>query len=63
MGKFGFPSYENPQSVFPSIVGPPKSVQAIAGGQNNDTHIGREAYPKARILILKASIGRGIVTN
>jgi actin len=38
-------------------------VQAVAGGQSNDTYVGREACAKAGILILKASIGRGIVTN
>jgi actin-related protein len=59
----GFPGNETPQLLFPSIVGRPKSVQSVAGLQNNDTYVGGERCAKAGILILKASIGRSIVTK
>jgi hypothetical protein len=42
--------------MFPFIVGRPKSVQAIAGGQNRDIYAGNKECAKAGILILKSPI-------
>jgi actin len=54
---------EAPRSVFPSIVGRPKDIQAMVGGPNKDTYVGDEACAKACIRILKHLIEYEIVTN
>ena len=63
MIKAGFAGDEAPRSVFPSLVGRPKYVQAVDGGDNKDTYVGDEACAKAGILIIRHSIKHGIVTN
>jgi actin len=59
----GFAGDEAPRSVFPSIVGGSKHVQAVAGEQNKDTYVSDEACAKAGLLILRYLIEHGIVTN
>jgi actin len=63
MCKAGFAGDEAPRSVFPLIVGRPKYVQGVDGGQSKDTSVGDEACAKAGVLIVKCPIKHSIVTN
>jgi actin len=63
MYRAGFAGDEAPRSVFPTMIGRPKYVQADSRKENKDTYIGNEALARAGGLILKYPIERGIVTN
>lgn len=61
--KAGFAGAEGPRSIFPSIIGTPKSTQQMVGGQNKDFFVGYEAVAKSDLLNLKQPIENGLVTN
>ena len=61
--KAGFAGEEDPQLVFPTIVGCPKFKAAIAAGKNKDAYIGEEATEKSGILIRKHPIDLGIIKD
>ena len=61
--KAGFAGSEGPKSVFPSIIGSPKSTQQMVGGQNKDFFVGYEACAKADLLNLREPIENGLITN
>jgi actin-related protein len=61
--KAGFAGAEGPKSVFPTIIGSPKSSQMMVGGQNKDFFVGFEARTKQDLLNLRHPIENGMVTN
>ena len=61
--KAGFAGAEGPRSIFPSIIGSPKSTQQMVGGQNKDFFVGFEAVAKSDLLNLRQPIENGLVTN
>jgi actin-related protein len=61
--KAGFAGAEGPKSIFPTIIGSPKSNQLMVGGQNKDFFVGFEAVAKAALLNLRQPIDNGLATN
>lgn len=61
--KAGFAGAEGPKSVFPTVIGLPKSSQQMVGGQNKDFFVGFEAFAKSDLLNLNQPIENGLVTN
>ena len=61
--KAGFAGAEKPKSVFPTVIGLPKSSQQMVGGQNKDFFVGVEAFAKSDLLNLNEPIENGLVTN
>lgn len=61
--KVGIAGNEAPKSVFPSIIGTPKSDQLMVGGQNKDYFVGYEAVAKKDLLNLRYPIENGVINN
>jgi len=63
MVKCGFSGDDAPRCVFPSIVGRPKTEQAMMGSAKKDFYIGDDAQARRGILQIRYPIEHGIVTN
>jgi len=61
--KAGYAGAEGPKSVFPTIIGTPKSNIQMVGGQNKDFFVGFESVAKSDLLNLKQPIDNGIITS
>ena len=63
MVKSGFSGDDAPRAVFPSIIGRPKTEQAMLGSAKKDHFVGDDAQQKRGVLSIKYPIEHGIVTN
>jgi actin, other eukaryote len=63
MVKAGFSGDDAPRCVFPSIVGRPKTEQAMMGAAKKDHFIGDDAQARRGICQIRYPIEHGIVTN
>lgn len=63
MVKAGFSGDDAPRAVFPSIVGRPKTQQAMVGGAQKDYFVGDDAQAKRGVLSIRYPIEHGVVTN
>jgi actin len=63
MVKCGFSGDDAPRCVFPSIVGRPKTEQAMMGSAKKEFYIGDDAQARRGILHIRYPIEHGIVTN
>jgi len=63
MVKAGFSGDDAPRCVFPSIVGRPKTEQAMMGAAKKDWFVGDDAQAKRGVLQIRYPIEHGIVTN
>eukprot|EP00758_Cryptobia_borreli_P007901 Tbor_TRINITY_DN5337_c4_g2::TRINITY_DN5337_c4_g2_i1::g.4239::m.4239/K05692/ACTB_G1; actin beta/gamma 1 len=63
MVKAGFSGQDAPRCVFPSIVGRPKTEQAMMGGAKKDHFIGDDAQARRGVLTIRYPIEHGVVTN
>ena len=63
MVKAGFSGDDAPRSVFPSIIGRPKTEQAMMGSAKKDFFVGDDAQQRRGVLTIKYPIEHGIVTN
>ena len=63
MVKAGFSGDDAPRAVFPSIVGRPKTEQAMLDAAKKDHFVGDDAQAKSGVLHIRYPIEHGIVTN
>jgi len=63
MVKCGFSGDDAPRSVFPSIVGRPKTEQAMLGAAKKDWFVGDDAQAKRGVLQIRYPIEHGVITN
>ena len=61
--KAGFSGEEGPRSVFPSLIGRPKSQGIMIGSEQKEYFIGQQAEEKRGVLILSYPIEHGIVQD
>lgn len=61
--KAGFSGAESPKSIFPTVIGSPRSSQLMIGGQNRDFFVGFEAQAKHGMLNLRSPIENGLISN
>lgn len=61
--KVGFSGYEEPYSVFPTVVGSPKFPKLIVGADGKDSLVGNEVIPNKGVLTVSHPVERGIITN
>lgn len=61
--KAGYSGEESPRSIFACITGRPKVPGILVGGEKKEIFVGKEAYDKRGILMIKNPIEQGVITH